>query len=62
MIQHSRMDDVKLPIDDHPIGAVTILDADGKVLRVVPAAEFRRGAKAASPPVGRSWRRFRKSA
>jgi hypothetical protein len=45
--------------DAQPIAPVTILDAEGRVVRVVPAAEFRRRARAASPPTGHGWRRAR---
>jgi hypothetical protein len=33
--------EVRLPNHEEPIAAVTILDAQGAVVRVVPAAEFR---------------------
>ena len=33
---------IRLPAQDEPAGPVTILDGQGRVLRIVPAAEFRR--------------------
>ncbi len=36
--------DVKLPGHEEPIAPVTILDGDGRVVRVVQASEFRRAA------------------
>jgi len=44
---------------EQPIAPVTILDAEGRVVRVVPAAEFRQRSKADSPPTGHGWRRGR---
>jgi hypothetical protein len=40
--QYAR-DTVKLPVHEESVSAVTILDGHGRVLRVVPASEFRRG-------------------
>lgn len=34
---------VRLPSQDEPIAPVTIFDAEGRVVRVVPAAEFHPG-------------------
>lgn len=48
MIQRVRTDDVTLPTETPTIAEVKILDAEGRVLRVVPAEEFRRAAKAAA--------------
>ena len=43
----------KLPgADEATIAPVTILDAEGRVVRVVPAAEFQRAAAAARTPAG----------
>jgi hypothetical protein len=39
-----RASDVKLPGHEEPIAPVTILDEQGRVLRVVQASEFRRAA------------------
>jgi hypothetical protein len=61
MIRQSQADEVRLPGDAQPIAAVTILDAEGHILRVVPATEFRRAAKADPQAVGRVWRRGRKA-
>jgi hypothetical protein len=38
--------------DDAMIAPVTIFDAEGRVVRVVPAAEFQRAAAAARPLAG----------
>ena len=38
----SSSETVRLPSDDETIGPVTILDAQGRVLRVVSAEDFRR--------------------
>ncbi len=43
MSRRSVMDEIRLPNHDEPISAVTILDGQGRVMRVVPANEFRRG-------------------
>ena len=54
-------DAVRLPPGDESIGAVTIRDAQGRVVRVVSAAEFRRdhppAAPALTPPLARRRRR-----
>jgi len=39
---------VRLPTGDEAIAPVTILDAQGRVVRVVSAAEFRRARSAAT--------------
>jgi hypothetical protein len=43
MSRRSIMDEIRLPSHEEPIPAVTILDGQGRVVRVVPANEFRRG-------------------
>ncbi|HLQ63743.1 MAG TPA: hypothetical protein VK201_03420 [bacterium] len=43
MNRRSVMDEIRLPNHDEPASAVTILDSQGRVMRVVPANEFRRG-------------------
>jgi hypothetical protein len=43
MSGRSIMDEIRLPSHEEPIPAVTILDGQGRVVRVVPANEFRRG-------------------
>ena len=43
MSRRSGMDEIRLPSHEEPIPAVTILDGQGRVVRVVPANEFRRG-------------------
>ena len=41
---------VRLPDHDEPVGPVTILDGQGRVVRVVPAREFRPTLVAPTPP------------
>jgi hypothetical protein len=43
MIRRSSTDEVRLPSNGDSISAVTILDHQGRVVRVVSAHEFRRG-------------------
>jgi hypothetical protein len=43
MIRQPSRDEVRLPSNGDSISAVTILDHQGRVVRVVPAHEFRRG-------------------
>ena len=45
------MNTVWLPSSDESIAPVTILDSDGRVLRVVSAAEFRRDHTIVSAPL-----------
>ena len=47
MSRRSVVGEIRLPNHDEPVSAVTILDGQGRVMRIVPANEFRRG------PVGR---------
>jgi hypothetical protein len=47
---------LRLPSPDESIGPVTILDGQGRVVRVVPASEFRR----AQPDTG-GWRDLRRA-
>jgi hypothetical protein len=61
MSRRSQTAEMRLPSDEEPIAAVTILDGQGRVLRVVPASEFRRAAKGDPHLLPRSWRRGRKS-
>ena len=42
---------VPLPSDEEPIAPVTIFDAQGQVVRVVPAEEFRRSRLAATTEI-----------
>ena len=48
MSRRSIMDGIRLPSHEEQISAVTILDGEGRVIRVVPGSEFRRG------PIGRT--------
>jgi len=34
--------EVRLPSNEEPVAAVTILDGNGSIVRIVPATEFRR--------------------
>ncbi len=43
MSRRQVMNEIRLPSHDEPISAVTILDGQGRVVRVVPAAQFRSG-------------------
>jgi hypothetical protein len=56
MSRHTLPAEVRLPNHEEPVAAVTIRDAQGVVIRVVPASEFRRPS-AASPLAGRPGRR-----
>jgi hypothetical protein len=40
MNRRVAMEDVRLPRNEEPIAAVTILDRNGSIVRVVPATEF----------------------
>jgi|RhiMetdeSRZDD1v2_1073273.scaffolds.fasta_scaffold209999_3 hypothetical protein len=42
MNRRVAMEDVRLPRNEEPIAAVTILDRNGSIVRVVPATEFRK--------------------
>ena len=49
--------DVRLPLNEEPFGPVTILDANGTIVRIVPASELRRDPQGQSilrPPRRRS--------
>jgi hypothetical protein len=43
MSRRSIVDGIRLPSREEQVSAVTILDGEGRVIRVVPANEFRRG-------------------
>jgi len=43
MSRRSTMNEIRLPSREEPISAVTLLDREGRVIRVVPGNEFRRG-------------------
>jgi len=43
MKQRSTTGEIRLPSHEEPIPAVTILDGQGRVVRVIPGNEFRRG-------------------
>ena len=50
MDRRGTIGEIRLPQREEPVAPVTIFDGNGSVLRVVPAAEFRRAA-AAAPPI-----------
>jgi hypothetical protein len=54
--------EVRLPDHDNTIAPVTILDAEGRVLRVVPAHEFHPTPAARTAPTLARARRARDSA
>jgi hypothetical protein len=45
-------EDVRLPGNEEPIAAITILDRNGSIVRVVPATEFRRAETIHARPRG----------
>lgn len=51
-MNRSLTDEVRLPKNEEPVAAVTILDGNGSVVRVVPATEFRRATTAPSNRAG----------
>jgi hypothetical protein len=53
MTQRSTASDWSLRSHEELIAPVTILDAQGRVVRVLPATEFRRIHAAPTQPVGR---------
>jgi hypothetical protein len=55
MSQRAATSDVKLPGHEEPIAPVTILDEQGRVVRVVQASEFRRAATSRAARTG-GWR------
>ncbi len=57
MSQRSEVGEVRLPSHEESIAAVTILDGQGRVVRVVSATEFRRAQGARTQPVAGPWRR-----
>jgi hypothetical protein len=57
MRRRSEAHEVRLPKDEEPIADVVILDGQGRLVRVVPATEFRRGAMGHPQPVAGGWRR-----
>jgi hypothetical protein len=42
MDRRSVLTEVRLPRNEEPMAPVTIFDANGSIVRVVPATEFRR--------------------
>jgi hypothetical protein len=43
MSRRSIRNEISLPSREEPVSAVTILDGEGRVVRIVPGNEFRRG-------------------
>jgi hypothetical protein len=62
MGQSGQVGEVRLASDSQAVAPVTIPEAGGHVLRVVPAAEFLRVARADRQPRWRGWRRDGKRA
>jgi hypothetical protein len=52
MSRRSIVDEIRLPSHEEAIPAVTILDGEGRVVRVVPGNEFRRGPIVRRHPMG----------
>jgi hypothetical protein len=52
MSRRSIVDEIRLPGHEEAIPAVTILDGEGRVVRVVPGNEFRRGPIVRRHPMG----------
>jgi hypothetical protein len=42
MSQAPIVDEIRLPKNEEPVAAVTILDGNGSIVRIVPATQFRR--------------------
>ena len=57
MNRRSETNEVKLPSHEELIAPVTILDVQGRVVRVVPATEFRRIQVVPTRPIVGNWRR-----
>jgi len=57
MSRGSEVGEVRLPSHEESIAAVTILDGQGRVVRVVSGTEFRRAQIARTQPVAGPWRR-----
>jgi hypothetical protein len=51
MSRRSVVNEIRLPNHDEPVSAVTILDGQGRVVRVVPGNEFRRGPIVRRQPI-----------
>ncbi len=54
--------DMRLPGLEDSVGPVTILDGEGRVVRIVPALEFRRSHVVSAQPTTESWRRRKERA
>jgi hypothetical protein len=57
MNRRSEASAVHLPGHEETIAPVTILDAEGRVIQVIPAEEFRRTRAVLTRPTVMSWRR-----
>jgi hypothetical protein len=51
------MGEVRLPSHQESIGAVTILDGQGRIVRIVPARDFRRAPMIGTQPIASHLRR-----
>lgn len=56
MKRRSEPKTVRLSAHEEPIAPVTILDGQGRMMRIAPAPEFRR-TRAPTPPTLVRWRR-----
>ncbi|PYM15634.1 MAG: hypothetical protein DMD81_14410 [Candidatus Rokuibacteriota bacterium] len=54
-----NLEGVRLPSGEGRAGPVTILDGEGRVLRIVPAEEFRQAGTVPSRSTTAVWRRRR---
>ena len=61
MNRPSLVYEVRLPRNEDPIAAVTILDGNGSIIRVIPATEFGQAPPGSSPPRARRPRPHRRS-
>jgi len=53
MSRRTAASEIRLPDHEESIPPVTILDGQGRLVRVVPAQEFRRTPVAPTPPASR---------
>lgn len=56
MNRRSARSEVRLPNHDEPIAAVSILDGQGRLVRVVPATEFHRTPMVRARSLAGRWR------
>jgi hypothetical protein len=61
MNRPSVLYEVRLPRNEDPIAAVTILDGNGSIIRIIPATEFRQAPQGPSPSRARRLRPHRRA-